>query len=215
MTKSNQSIPNQSPRIVILDDHSMYSEGLKRIISDFCPTAEFECFTSISSLHNSTIDLHETDLLISDIELPNEDVFELFRVVKEKYPDLPILVITMHKKLSVIRKCLDLRIEGYILKDEDHLLELAFKSVVASKSFFSPEVLSHFQKVNDHNDENISQREEEIIKLLCQGHSNHSIAEKLFISIETIKTHKKNIKRKIGYTELHELIEFAEKRLLL
>lgn len=207
--------PNQPYRILVLDDHSLYSEGLKRIISDYLIKAVITSYTSIKDLKSEVSSFEKVDLLISDIELPEEDIFEFVQQLKTDKTDLAILVISMHKKLSVIRKCLNAGVQGYILKDEDQLLQPAISSILSGKSYYSSQVMTYYEQLINQEFDNISTREDEIIKLLCQGYGNQTIADQLFISVETLKTHKKNIKRKVGYADLHELIEFAKKRMLL
>ena len=204
---------NQQLNILLLDDHSLYLKGLESIIKEAFPLSKSDSFSSIKHLKKHTIDFEKYDLFISDIELPGEDIFKLFTEIKKSF-SVPILVVSMHKKLSVIRKCKSLNIEGYILKDDDELLIPAIRNLVSGNSYYSDRIEKFYDKLS--NDQvKISIREEEILKLVCNGYSNQYISEQLHISVETVKTHKKNIKNKLGCNELNELIEAAKDRYLL
>jgi len=111
-------------KIIILDDHSLFSEGLGKILEDNFKDIKLDIFKSISNLTNASLDFDSYQLLISDIELPGEDVFTLLTSLKSNYTNIPILIISMHNKLSVIKKCKELNIEGYILKDDhEYIME--------------------------------------------------------------------------------------------
>ncbi|MFY0689329.1 MAG: response regulator transcription factor [Cyclobacteriaceae bacterium] len=202
-----------SLQILILDDHSLYSKGLEKIIQDHFSDSVIRSFSSIKRIREFAINLNDCDLLISDIELPDEDIFQFLKEVMGDFPNLPILVISMHKKLSIIRKCKQLGVQGYILKDEDQYLVQAIQETINGAEFYSPRIQAYYHELSEDLNK-ISEREEQIIKLICEGHSNQSIADQLHISIETIKTHKKNIKRKIGYTDISELMRYAKERML-
>lgn len=202
------------PNIVIIDDHSLFLQGIHGIISAGFPDSQISCYNSIASCEKELTNFEDIHLIISDIELPGEDIFPFLSKTKGLYPTLPIMVLTMHKKLSVIRKCKELDISGYLLKDDDELLHEAINNVLRGKCYYSPRVdklyRSYAEQLNT-----ISPREEEIIKLISQGLSNKEISEQLFVSVETVKTHKKNIKSKLGISGLSELIQYAHDNYLL
>lgn len=199
--------------IVIIDDHSIFVEGLKLILQQHCPDCTINTYTSIEQLNPKQYDFTEIDIIISDLELPNEDIFEFIKTVKSKY-DTPILIISMHKKLSVINRCIDLGIQGFILKNDNAYLQEAIQTILNGHFFHSPSIKNTLQEAKKHS-VILSSREHEVIKLMCQGAGNQKIAEILSLSVETIKTHKRNIKLKIGHKENHKVIEYAQKYLLV
>lgn len=196
----------------MLDDHSLFINGMKSILSKAIENVSFICFNSIKDFKNAAIELDKYDLFISDLELPNEDIFSFFKEIKQN-SDIPILVISMHQKISLVRKCKQLNLQGYILKNDDEYLLLAVQEILKGNSYFSPKIK---QLLNDYSLQQklLSEREEQVIKYICSGQSNSMIANDLNISVETVKTHKKNIKIKLGLSETHELIEFAKKNIL-
>jgi len=197
-------------KIIILDDHSLFSEGLSKILTPIVQKLELDTFISIKALKHKGLDLSSYKLLISDIELPDEDVFVFLNYVKSNFPDLPILVITMHNKLSVIRKCKDLKIEGYILKDDHECIKKGIERVLSGEVFYSEKVLETLNILNK-KEKLLTPKEEEIITLLAKGKNNHEIAEEIFVSYNTIKTHRKNINRKLGLNTNADIIKYYYK----
>ena len=203
-----------SYHIVIIDDHTLFLKGLYGIIKDRYPDATIHCYESIEQCQKSKTDFNSASLLISDIELPNENVFSFLKQTMQNYEQLPILVITMHKKLSVIRKCKNLNVNGYLLKDDDELLHQAITETLSGNTFYSPRIeklyRSYARQLNM-----LSPREEEVTKMIGLGLSNKEISEELFVSIETVKSHKKNIKIKLGISEQSDLIQYANQHFLI
>lgn len=120
----------------------------------------------------------------------------------------------MYSEDSFVKAAKDLNVDGYILKEsESDFLIASLKSILAGNCIFDPKLNS--SKSNLHHDDyfvkefSLSKREIEIIKLLINGHSSVQIAEKLFVSFETVKSHKKNIYFKLGINKLADLVQFA------
>ena len=203
-----------APNIVIIDDHSLFLRGLFRIIKEKYPRSNIRCYESIDECTKNIQDFKNVHLLISDIELPDENIFRFLKQIMLQYEQLPILVITMHKKLSVIRKCKNLNINGYLLKDDDELLHKAIKEILLGNTYYSPRV-EKLYRLYARQLNTLSPREEEVARLIGLGLSNKEISEKLFVSIETIKSHKKNIKIKLGVTEHSDLIQYAHQHFLI
>lgn len=200
-------------KIIILDDHTLFLKGMRLILKECYTSCDVHVYQSIKALKQDHLNFDTFDLLISDIELPNEDTFGLFEELKQNYPHLPILVVSMHKKHSVIKKCKALNIEGYLLKDEDEQLTKAIEVILEGKEYYSERVVE-FCNQTQNTFNKLSFREEEIIKLIANGFNNNEIAEKLFLSAETIKTHKRNIRTKLGIHNTHEIIEYAKKNFI-
>lgn len=190
-------------KIIIIDDHTLFAEGLCKIIKDRFTEADVQYFQSIKSFECAAITQPAIDLIISDIELPGEDVFPFF----EKYVQTPILVISMHNKLHVIKRCKELGIKGYILKDDNDKFEPAINALLSNETYYSTKVKEKL-KLLDTNEEGLTPKEETIIRLIAEGKSNQDIADELFISINTIKTHRRNINSKLNLNSTGELIRY-------
>ncbi len=193
--------------ILILDDHSLFSHGLGGIIKENYKDLNCAIYNSIASLTSQKIDFNSLDILISDIELPGEDIFEFLVELKEKYPKAPVLIVSMHNKLSVIRKCKELKIEGYILKDDYDLVITAIGEILKGKEYYSEKVLETLS-ILDEKERLLTPREEKIIFMLARAKNNHEIAKKLFITYNTVKTHRKNINRKLGLSKTCEIVDY-------
>ena len=204
----------KSKRIIILDDHTLFLKGMELILKEYCPDCDVYSYQSIKILKRDRLNFRKFDLLVSDIELPDEDTFGFFRLLKENYPRLPILVVSMHKKNAIIKKCKAIGIEGYLLKHEDQQLTKAITTIISGKEYFSETIVEFCNQTKNIN-ENLSLREEEIIKLIANGYTNQKIASNLTLSVETIKTHKRNIKLKLNLEGTSEIIDFAKKNYLL
>jgi len=204
----------ENKKVIILDDHTLFLKGMAFILKECCASCDVFAYQSIKKLKSDKLDFNNFDLLISDIELPEEDTFELFTALRNTHPGLPILVVSMHKKSAVIRKCKALKIEGYLLKDEDEQLTKAVETIINGGNYYS-NTITTFCNQAKKTLEKLSVREEEIIKLIAGGYSNQNIADKLFISVETIKTHKKNVKLKLDLSTNAEIIEYANKSFLM
>ncbi|MCF8231900.1 MAG: response regulator transcription factor [Bacteroidales bacterium] len=200
--------------IVVLDDHSLFLKGISYLLREIFPEAELKFYRSVRAMLDHKYSFAHFDLFISDIDLPGEDVFSLFEYLKTFHPALPVLVISMHKKIAVIRKCKKLGIEGYILKNEDDLFVKAVKKVLSGEIFYSQNIEHYFRQILANYD-TLSEREEDIIKLIAGGYINKDIANMLHISIETVKTHKKNIKMKLGVDNTQQIIDYTKKNYLL
>lgn len=198
----------------IIDDHTIFLRGLEELISQKFKNSNINCFDSISEFKKRKSIFPEIDLLICDIELPSEDVFTFFNELRESYPNIPILVISMHKKLSIIKKCKEFQIEGYLLKDDDDYLTEAINSILKGQQFYSPRIIKFYSKYSNQLN-NISDREEEIILLMVKGFSNLEISDHLSVGLETVKTHKRNIRTKLGMHELSDIISYAKQNFLV
>ncbi|WMN11704.1 response regulator transcription factor [Marivirga salinae] len=204
----------QPLNFAIVDDHTLFLKGLEELISQGFKNSNVNCFGSILEFQSHRSTLSELDLLICDIELPGEDVFTFFNGLRRSFPNLPVLVISMHKKLSIIKKCKELQIDGYLLKDDDDYLSEAINAILKGQHFYSPRIVEFYSKYSNQLN-NISAREEEIILLMVKGFSNLEISDYLSVGLETVKTHKRNIRTKLGMHDLSDIISYAKQNFLI
>jgi len=200
-------------KIILLDDHSLFLNGMKLILKNHFNEFDISTYQSIQKLNDDNLDFSTFNLLISDIDLPGENTFDFFTSLKTEFKELPILVVSMHKKNAIIKRCKTIGIDGYILKDEDHHLIPAVENVLNGKKYYSEIIMKHYLSTQDSK-ETLSNREEEILQLMAKGLNNQDLAKKVSISIETIKTHKKNIRLKLGLKTQLEIIEYVKENFL-
>jgi len=201
-------------RIIILDDHTLFLKGIALYLKTYNEKYDLYIYQSISKLKSDNLDFNDFDLLISDIDMPGEDTFGLFDYLKRHYPNLPILVVSMHKKTVIIEKCKELGIEGYLLKNEDEQLKKAVETILKGEKYYSRTVLDFYEQIKNRQNV-LSNREKQIIKLIAQAYNNQEIAEQLNVTVETIKTHKKNIKAKLKISTPHEMMEYVKTHFLV
>lgn len=198
-------------RIFLTDDHTMLLGGLIKIIS---AEDDFEVTGTANTVRETLDKLTHTkvDMLITDYNLPDQDGLSLVQVVKRKYPDMRIIVLSMHDEGHLIREILKAGVDGYILKKDSHNeLIYAIRQINQDKIYLSNDVNRMLVNGIDGIEEQklLTTREREVLKLISKEYTNRQIAEELFISERTVETHRKNIFRKTKTNNLVGLIKFA------
>ena len=199
------------PDIIIADDHKLFNHGLYQLLrTDFNIIAQIFDGREVIPAVMKRI----PHLIILDINLPNIKGFEIAKDLKHSFSKIKVVFITMYSEDSFVKAAKDLNADGYILKEsESDFLIASLKSILEGNCVFDPKLAT--LQTNLHHDDffvkeySLSKREIEIIKLLKKGYSSVQIAEKLFVSFETIKSHKKNIYLKLKINKLTELVQFA------
>jgi DNA-binding NarL/FixJ family response regulator len=147
--------------------------------------------------------------MITDIQMPGMDGIELTRKVKEIYPQVKVIGLSMLDKPEVIKELIGAGADGYLLKDiEKSELVNAIEEVYGGNIFYSGTIAKTLME-SLSNKELLTRREKEIIKLIAEENMNTQIAEKLFISEHTVEAHRKNIFRKTKAKSIVGLIKYA------
>lgn len=209
-------------KLLIVDDHQMFIDGLKAILRHFTNiTVIGEALSGEDAL--VFLDSSEPDVIITDISMPGMKGDELAKKVSELYPNIRILALSMHNDIAIIDKMIKAGVKGYILKNtgRKELIE-AVNAVSRGETFYSTEVKEemlkkyvsktqnfmpskHFSK---YKIVNFTRREKQLIKFLIEGLSNADIAENLRLSVNTVKSHRKNIYSKTNVNNTASLIEY-------
>ena len=202
---------NSHMRIFLTDDHAVLIGGLQKIIE---AEHDLEVVGTAGDVRSTMDALTHTkvDLLITDYNLPDEDGLTLVRKVKRKYPNLKVLVLSMHDEAHLVKEILKEGVDGYLIKKDSHSeLINAIYSIKGGKTYLSSDVNSILIKgLNGEGEQKLlTDREREILKLISKEFTNKQIAEELFISERTVETHRKNIFRKTGTNNLVGLIKYA------
>ncbi|OFX17261.1 MAG: hypothetical protein A2033_00320 [Bacteroidetes bacterium GWA2_31_9] len=205
----------QKQRILIVDDHQMFIDGVKSLLRNqniFSVVAEaLDGKLALEALENQ-----EIDIVISDINMPNMSGIELTKIIKSKYPEIKVIIVSMHNDRDTITEIMMAEAEGYILKNtgKKELFD-ALNSVSNYGTYYSNEVLSIMmeivkkEKKSEKAVKNLTEREFEILNLIVQEFSSEEIAEKLFISKRTVDTHRINILNKTNSKTIVGLIKYA------
>jgi len=207
----------QTTHVTIFEDNRDLREGLQQILN---ASPGFSCIAAYANCDNMLKRLHEKkpDVVLMDIQMPGISGIEAVAVLRSEFPQLPVLMQTVFEDESKIFAAICAGANGYILKSVPpvKLLE-AIKEVAEGGSPMTPsiaaKVLKMFKdqnpKANAGNNFDLSSREREIISLLVDGLSYKLIADKLFISYETVHSHVKNIYQKLHVNSVNEAISKA------
>lgn len=211
-------------KVFLTDDHELYLEGLALLLKK-------QDHISITGSALSAKDLleklpsTEIDVLLLDVHLSDMHEEELLMKVRQLKPHLKILYLTMMRGTRYLHKLNRHSIQGYLLKNVSiDELNKAIHIVAEGGTYFSKEVniatgdqdFRYTVTIEDKNvDEILSKREIEILKLICKEYSNADIAGKLFLSISTVETHRKNLIAKLGVNNTVGLVKFALKNKLI
>ena len=203
--------------ILLADDHNMIIEGLTAMLE---PEEDInivgvahngnEVFEKVSALS-------ELDLVVMDINMPELDGIETTLILKERYPEINVLILTMYNRQEFVKNLLDSGIDGYIMKNSGKkvLLE-AVRSLHQGEPFYGPEItktiMKGYQKnriysIDVYNE--LSEREKDVMRLIVGELTSVEIADRLFISTHTVDSHRKNILSKLDVKNVAGLVKFA------
>jgi len=198
-------------RLLIVDDHRIVLDGLKSL---FDQDTQFEIIGAASSAEEALrfLQVKQPDIILTDYRLPGLNGLELAIVVKEKYPMVKRVILSMHDEGQLVKMILKEGIDGYLLKSiQQTELKTALFQIMDGYPYVSPEITRMMMTDMNHEQPNelLSERERQVLNLIAKECSNKQIAEQLFISERTVETHRKNIFRKTNTTSLVGLIKYA------
>lgn len=206
--------------IVIVDDHQLFRNGLKILLNAF---PEFEIIGEASNGVEflKIIKNTKADVALMDINMPEMDGIEATQKGIEICPDISIIALSMYGEEEYYNKMVDAGAKGFLLKDSDiSEVKEAILTIMKGGNYFSQELLYHvIQKIKHRENEsktaNLSKREKEILLKICEGLSNHEIADTLFISKRTVDKHRANLLGKTNSKNTASLILFAIRNKLI
>lgn len=199
--------------VLLTDDHQLIIDGLKSLLKN-------QEDINVSGEANNgrealrILSLLPINVVLMDIDMPVMNGIDTLKEVKKQYPDVKIIILSMHNEAGMIKSLIDLGANGYLLKScsQDEVLN-AIRKVVAGQSCFSSDVtmalLSSAHPAQ--KTEMLTGRETEILRMIAAGFSNKETGEKLFISHRTVDTHRTNLMKKLGVSNIAGLISYAIK----
>jgi DNA-binding NarL/FixJ family response regulator len=204
-------------RVLLAEDHALVREGIKKIVEEL---ADLQVVGEVGD-GLQLLELLKTlsaDLVILDISMPKMPGIEAAKEIKRRYPEVKILILTMHKKMEYLNDAIAVGADGYLLK-EDVAKELgsAIAKIRQGMNYISPllsnELTNLFVQsrrvVPEMRTEQLTPREIEIIKLIAEGKSSREIADLLFLSFRTIQNHRTRIMRKLSLKKNTDLVKYA------
>jgi DNA-binding NarL/FixJ family response regulator len=208
-------------KVVLVDDHTLFRNGLRILLN----TMDDYQVVGEASNGKQFLDLLETDrpdLVLLDINMPVMDGIEAATIAQKLYPELKIITLSMYGEEDYYYKMVNAGVKGFLLKNSDiKEVKAALDVVFEGGSFFSSELLQNLVnslKSSSKSKEihaELSEREMEILILICQGLSNQEIGDKLFISKRTVDKHRANILEKSESKNTAQLVMYAIKNKLV
>ncbi|MEO8934909.1 MAG: response regulator transcription factor [Xanthomarina sp.] len=199
--------------IIIADDHLMFLEGINTILSDMEEIAEIHLATEGKQVLR-LLNQFEIGLIISDINMPKMDGIELLTEIKKNHGYVKIIMLSMLDNHRTVHKVIQKGADGFVPKfTNKEELQKAVRTVLNQESYFSDSIKqrymeSVFERKKYKNIE-ISPREKEVLALLAEELTSKEISEKLFISVNTVETHRKNILLKTGSKTTTGAVKYA------
>lgn len=213
---------NDQPRkILICEDHQIVIDGLRSIIQNFSGFEVVDAVNGYSNLYFS-LEKYEPNILLLDLNLPQKNGLEILQELRGKNNDIKVLILTMYNKKTIVNKTINHGADGFLLKNcsSEDLLD-ALNHVSKEGSFYYGEGVVKSTKLDPLKEDEfykriqLTPREKEIIKHLCDGNKVPDIASAMSISPLTVETHKKNIYRKLGVDSSIKLVTFVHENQLL
>lgn len=207
-------------RILIADDHTVVRRGLRQILSDHFGEAIIEEVADAEALINKVIN-EKWDVVISDINMPGRSGLDALKQIRNVYPQLPVLILSIHPEEHYAIRVLKSGASGYLSKDSaSEELVNAVQKVLQGKKYFSPYVIEQLANNVDANlsklsYEYLSNREFDVMRLLASGKTISEIAEKLSLSVTTISTYRTRVMTKTGLHSNSDLTKYAIENELL
>ena len=205
-------------RILVVDDHTIVREGICSILKAH---DEFEIVGEAVDGSQAIEKVRELypDIVLMDISMPNTNGFEATQKIKSEFPEVQILILTVHEGEEYFFRILSAGASGYVLKgasSED--LVSALRSVYQGGTYIHPSLAGklvdgyiHWTKGGGERAsyDGLTEREREVLKLIGKGHTNREIAEMLYLSHNTVQTHRSRIMDKLGLENRSQLIKYA------
>lgn len=201
-------------RLIHADDHELFRVGLARLFHD---RSDFELIASVTG--DKVLEMlgrRTCNILLLDLSMPEMDGLKILDQVRRTHPETRVVVLTMHRDRDYFRACLARGAAGYLLKDDvfETVLD-ALRKVAGGEHYYSAAIQSLI--VEEYEVQHglvgladlLSPREQEILRMIARGMMNREIADKLFLSVRTIESHRAKIMRKLKVENVQGLVRFA------
>lgn len=196
-------------RVVIADDHSLLRRGLRQLLED--EGIEVVAEAGDADTAARYVRGHHPDVLVLDLNMPGSSSLEAIPKIREESPRTQIVVLTMQSEPAYARQALSGGALGYVLKESaDAELVEAVKAAAAGESYLNPRLGAKVAAEPPPGPpDGLSEREVEVLRMIAFGHTNAQIAEKLYLSVRTVETHRAHIQQKLRLSDRSELVRYA------
>ncbi len=210
--------------VLVAEDHRLVAMLIEKLLSDY---AILHIIGTVSNGRDvlENLNTKAIDVILMDIDMPVLDGIETTKIVRKRYPDVKVIMLSSHIEAHLIQKALNAGANGYISKfaESSEVIE-AIRQVHSGNTYYCSTTLqsvmedfSHSESDNkfSRNDFNISKQEKVVLNLIHNGLNTREIAEKLFLSIRTVEAHRRNIMRKLNVKNVAALIKTSIERNVL
>ncbi len=201
-------------KVVILDDHKILTEGLCGLITESGIATVVGVANSAEECRRS-LAFWKPDVLLLDVGLPDINGLDYCKEVKESFPEIKILALTTHKEYAIVRQMLDNGASGYLIKNAMPDEVVAGIETVAAGEIFLCHEIDILMKRPSKKNIWLTERERELLKLISEGLTNNEIADRIYLSHETIKGYRKNLLLKLGAKNTAVLVKMAIEQKLI
>ena len=212
---------NDKIKIIIVDDHEIFRNGLKMVLGRL-PHIDIVGEAANGQEFLSLIKTVQCDVVLMDIEMPVMNGIDATAQAMKEYPELRIIALTMFQEDDYIQSMMDAGIRGFLIKNVGkETLDKAILTIYRGGTYYSEELFNFFTKKFSESPKPLepeialTSREKEILQLLAEGLNNKEIADKLFISERTVVGHKSNLLAKTGTKSAISLLAFAIRKRLV
>lgn len=208
---------NTPIRILLVDDHTIVRQGLSRLLGEY-PEFQIvgEAFDGYSAIEQ--VGKLEPNVVIMDIAMPKMNGIEATRRLRKMFPTVKILILSMYSQKHYIHELFETGVSGYLLKDScGQDIVTAIHAAMKNEAYLSPSISKvlvdsygcqkTFSRIELYK--KLSNREREVLQMIAEGHSSRQIAEMLYISISTVKSHRRSIMEKLDIDTVEKLILFT------
>jgi DNA-binding NarL/FixJ family response regulator len=212
--------------VALVDDHQIVRDGIKALFDGQTHIEVIGEASTAKEMLDKIKDI-KPQVLIVDISLPGMSGIELTKVISNDYPDIKVIVLSMYTTQDFVFNAIKAGAKGYLPKNitQSELIE-AVEKVSSGSEYFSKDIseiilksylkqIKDPERANELKEEKLTPRETEILKLVAEGYSNQLIADKLFISVRTVESHKNHIMQKLELTTTVDLIKYALKNKII
>ncbi len=202
-------------RIILVDDHHLFGQSLYSLLIQMKKVEQINVFQRGAEVL-AFLETNNVDVVISDLQMPEMNGIELTTKIHEQFPDVRVLILTIDDEPHKIRKAISAGASGYLLKDTDRAeLEEAIRKLHSGLPYYSEKVLKIIttgekdKSLIDKELAQLSGREIDVLKLIAQEYSTNEIADLLFVSVNTVESHRKSLMKKLDVKNVVGLIKFA------
>ncbi|MGL6244130.1 response regulator [Pseudomonas sp.] len=195
-------------RVALVDDHSLVRDGIKALLAVMAPlevVGEAESGAQAIEM----VGRCQPDLLLVDISLRDMNGLELTRVLRNQYPSLKVLVLSMYDNYEYVSESVRAGASGYVLKNSpSREIIAAIEAIASGGTFYSAEIAQRLI-ADKSTDNELTPRESQVLYKMAQGLNNKEMARELDISVRTVETHRLSIRRKLNIDKPAALVKYA------